>query len=442
PPPPHSTSTVSPDEIEIPKAEGDALFVAQPATEETRRILAEAGAAPNPLGYPAVLLRAENDLTMDATGATTEEETIRVFLKDTEALDRWASRSFPLDPPMIETKVLAARIILPDATACVLNPKKFSNACGGGVCGLTFPKAQAGSVVELSTIQSTRPAYELPMFYREFFLQEDIPTLSRRITLRLPKDKTYATYLKNAQAAPEASETEFSRVLTWKFGPLAAFEPLPDSQPEREIVAWLGLSSVGSWEEFIRWYRHISEGAFEAGPKVQAKAKEITATYPGRMERIRAAFEFVSALRYRFIELGIGGYRPRTPEQVMENLYGDCKDKANLLIALLRSMGIPADFVLINRLDSTDVAFPGWQFNHAIASVPPGEGQPETLWLDTTDTITPFGYLAPGNFGRDALVFRDSDAVFLKVTSASTGPSRTLQRWALNETEPGRWNGT
>ena len=73
---------------------------------------------------------------------------------------------------------------------------------------------------------------------------------------------------------------------------------------------WLGVSSAKSWEEFSDWYRHISEGAFAAGPAVKAKAAEIAARHSARQDRIREAFQFVSALRYAAIEFGIGGIRP------------------------------------------------------------------------------------------------------------------------------------
>ena len=41
-------------------------------------------------------------------------------------------------------------------------------------------------------------------------------------------------------------------------------------------------------------------------------------------------------------EVGIGGYRPHPPQQVMERRWGDCKDKALLLVDLLREAGIEA----------------------------------------------------------------------------------------------------
>jgi len=434
-------STVRAADIEIPKATGKNLFERVEPSDETRAILAEAKAVPNPTGYPAIVLQSDTQVTLDKSGAVDEERKMRIYVSGDEALDQWANWSFRQDPPFYETRILAGRIILPDASSYVVNPTLLQSEAKGGFCGIMFPHGEAGSVIELAVRESNRPSYSLPMFYREFRLQENVPTVSRSLTLRLPKGQSFQTILRNAQAEPEQSGTDQSNVTVWKMKDLPAFEYLPDSPPDREVAAWVGVSSAKSWDEFADWYRHISEGAFDAGPAVKAKAAEIAARQTSRRDRIKEAFEFVSALRYVAIEFGIGGVRPRTPETVLDNRYGDCKDKANLLVALLKEMGIPADFVLINRMDTTVKEFPGWQFNHAIAVVPPGEGQPDELWLDSTDTVTPFGSVAPGNIGREALVFAKDHAKFRMVTLPGNETGLQIETWKLKEEQPGRWTG-
>ncbi len=141
-------------------------------------------------------------------------------------------------------------------------------------------------------------------------------------------------------------------------------------------MAWLGVSSLPSWDDFAAWYRRIANGSDAIDDTVRKTAKDLTATAKTREEKIQRLFEFVSAMRYVAVEMGVQGFRPRTPQQVLSNRFGDCKDKANLLIALLKSSGIEANFVLLNRGGATDVTFPSWQFNHAICLVPATERLP------------------------------------------------------------------
>jgi hypothetical protein len=121
-------------------------------------------------------------------------------------------------------------------------------------------------------------------------------------------------------------------------------------------------------------------------------------------------------VRYVAVEVGVGGYRPSAPQAVLDRRWGDCKDKAFLLIDLLREAGIEAWPVLIlsAERDRVDREFPAPQFNHAIAAVS-AEGldlAPEDpvaggfLFLDATQTTGGLGWLHPGAQDQDALVVR------------------------------------
>jgi hypothetical protein len=107
-------------------------------------------------------------------------------------------------------------------------------------------------------------------------------------------------------------------------------------------------------------------------------------------------------------------------------------------------MNIDARFVLIDRGGQTDVDFPSWQFNHAICFVgkAPDAGQPTDLWLDSTDSITPFGYIAPGDYGREAFVFFKDKAAFRQVAGTGTDISAIHDEWDLAQDAHGSWTGS
>ena len=96
------------------------------------------------------------------------------------------------------------------------------------------------------------------------------------------------------------------------------------------------------------------------------------------------------------LSFGVGRYQPHPAEDVLENEYGDCKDKHTLLATMLKAAGIEAWPALINgerKLD-LDMPSPG-QFNHVITYVP-RSGNPH--WLDTTPEVAPFGLLLVASF--------------------------------------------
>ncbi len=148
------------------------------------------------------------------------------------------------------------------------------------------------------------------------------------------------------------------------------------------------------------------------------KARELTAGAKTDLDKIRAVGRYVQNLQYVSVQIGIGGWRPHAATQVFAKQYGDCKDKANLMRAMLRVVKLEAYPVLIYSGDRTRVreewVSPG-QFNHCIVAVRvPDEVKAASvvshptlgrlLIFDATDPTTPVGDLPDHEQGSFALV--------------------------------------
>jgi tetratricopeptide (TPR) repeat protein len=98
------------------------------------------------------------------------------------------------------------------------------------------------------------------------------------------------------------------------------------------------------------------------------------------------------------------------PAEVIKRHYGDCKDKATLLVAMLRAAGIDADLALLSVGPGRDVKedLPGInRFDHAIVYVPAAAGATtghDAIWIDATAESFAVGYLPYDDEGRNALV--------------------------------------
>ena len=108
-------------------------------------------------------------------------------------------------------------------------------------------------------------------------------------------------------------------------------------------------------------------------------------------------------IRYVGIEVGIGGLQPIRRPMSFKYRYGDCKDKATLLISMLNAVGVRATWVLVDtHRGFVDPALPSRDGNHMIAAIeiPTGYTDPELravvtartgrryLIFDPTDTYT------------------------------------------------------
>jgi len=129
----------------------------------------------------------------------------------------------------------------------------------------------------------------------------------------------------------------------------------------------------------------------------------------------------VQRLQYISIDIGVGkgnGYRPHPAAQVLAKAYGDCKDKANLMRSMLRTLNITSYPIVIYSGDPTHVR-EEWaspiQFNHCIIGIKVGdEIQAATvithpvlgrlLVFDATDEHTTVGDLPDEEQGSFALI--------------------------------------
>jgi len=445
-----SMALLNASDIKVEIRKPNAEWEKQPATPETKALIEAARAVPNPEGFSSLLLEQRLGYRMgdDSTG----EDFImqRIYLARDDGVARWANFLLPQDPPAVTTKLEAARIIQPDGSSTVFNPSKlppatdYSSGMSNALTMVYLPDAHAGCLIEIAYHTRHLLEADLPELSEELPVQMDIPVLKTELQLQIP-DKGHVHFkLRNDSAPPVESTQGGMHLLTWNLKDLPAFEPLPYDPPARDFLVALDISSLDSWDAFAQWYRRLAQGSDIQDATVKAKADELAEDAPTRLNKICKAFEFVSALRYVAIEFGVNGFRPRTPALVLQNRYGDCKDKSNLLIALLADMGIEAQFCLLNRGSDTDISFPSWQFNHAIAYVPkaPDAGQPDDLWLDTTDSTAPFPTLSPGDIGRPALVFDHDSARFLNVATTGDEVTEMTEQWSFRQQTDGSWNGT
>ncbi len=165
---------------------------------------------------------------------------------------------------------------------------------------------------------------------------------------------------------------------------------IPAADLEKTLPPWhrpfphLTLTAFRNWREVEQW----ASAVFNHGPnpETEALAAKLTAKHPDFTERITAAINHVQdQIRYMGMEDGIGSIRPRAPDQVIRQGFGDCKDKSLLLVTLLRAMGIDEAWptLVSNQMRRGLFSMPpaGQLFDHCIVHYKI-DGRP--YWIDPT----------------------------------------------------------
>jgi len=299
-------------------------------------------------------------------------------------------------------------------------------------------EADAGMVFGYQIITEERALFP----HTVWSFQGRLPVLMSRYTLTLPTGwSANGVTFNHAKVEPTVSGTTY----TWELRNLAPIEP-EIASPEvtslapRLAVSYtpaqggagttiMGARSFATWTDVSRWYSELSDPMSAPDDAIALKARELTANAKTELDKIRAIGRYVQEIQYISIQIGVGRFRPHSAAEIFAKRYGDCKDKANLMRAMLRSLKIEAYPVLIFSGDATFVreewASPS-QFNHCIIAVKvsdettaPTVIQHATLGrlliFDATDDNTPVGDLPDHEQNSFALIAAGGDGALVRM---------------------------
>lgn len=380
-----------------------------------------------------VALYSEVSITVDASGRETSLHRIVFRILRPQGIEPASMRQIYFDQ---DTRVKHLRgwgvpadgktVELKDRDAVEVSPFDFELFSDDRLLTLRVPGMHVGDLVAFEWEQQQRPQ----LLQNEWLFQQPYPVLDARYTLQLPAGWEYHTaWIHHADVVPSVSGGQ----TTWELRniPAVDFEP---AMPEWGAVAGRmgltlipaggasGISSPGlTWQQVARWAYHLQASSIQPTPAIQQKVQELTAGKQTQLEKIQALAEFVQhQVRYVAVEIGIGGYQPHPAGTVFSNLYGDCKDKAALLSAMLRVIGVRSWLVIANAdRGATSPKFPSpEEFNHAILAiqVPPDPAANglfavsndatfgKLLFFDPTSELTSFGSLPAPEQGSDVLI--------------------------------------
>jgi transglutaminase-like putative cysteine protease len=246
----------------------------------------------------------------------------------------------------------------------------------------------------------------VPAFPGQFSLTDrvsfNIANDSNKITVRAPKAMPLKWGSVRGYDVSESFDGE-TRVITGFAQNYSPSELEPNTPDILDLSPIMGVSSFPSWEALGAAYWARASSAVSLTPEIQAQADALTKPAPSKpalskLEIVKALYGWVAgSVRYVGVFLGDGGFVPHAANEILANKYGDCKDHATLLIALLNAKGIQAEPVLIsNSFSYQKLPVPSPEmFNHAIVFVPE-----LNTYLDPTSPFAPFGTLPQSDLNK------------------------------------------
>jgi tetratricopeptide (TPR) repeat protein len=248
-----------------------------------------------------------------------------------------------------------------------------------------FPRLSPGDVVELRyRVEDVSLRNEIADYFGEVeYLQSDEPIVSSEYILIAPKTKKLFTYVSPlAGLTKETSESGDQSILRITANDVPPLVPETAMPPWSEVLAHVHISTFKTWDEVGTFYWRLAKDQFDVDDEVRKKVRELTKGLKDDAAKVKAIYRYATELRYVALEFGIEGIRPRRAAQTMARGWGDCKDKATVIVTMLREIGIPATIVLVRTqmrggMESEPASLA--PFDHAIAYVPSLD-----LYLDGT----------------------------------------------------------
>ena len=174
------------------------------------------------------------------------------------------------------------------------------------------------------------------------------------------------------------------------------WEPmLPDYE---HILEWVQLGSVAeTWGEVGKDYLDDINDKLDF-ERVANRARSLVKDETDTRRKIEILSAYVQReIHYKALEFGRRAIIPKTARETMRDRYGDCKDHATLLYALLQAIDIDASLALVNSTEAVNPGLPNLdQFNHMVVHVQLDDRE---LYIDTTDKDSNLTKIPPRGLG-------------------------------------------
>ncbi len=373
--------------------------------------------APTRAKYPdssAVVVRAAQTFTLDRSGDRSEEYFRLLEVFTLTGREKFSDFRIPFNKNEEKVDVLLARTYKGDGTAVDVEAKAINDVTPPALADadmyanvihriLSFPAVDPGSVLAVRFEKKKQNAGNIEGVV---FFQFDEPLVKKNLRIVIPGDKVLKYKIIGLKAELKEEISEDLKAYSLEAADSPQIKPEEWMPPVSELADRIVFSTYADWPEACREFRKSFYGAAVPSAEIQRLTDGIVRGSANDQERIRKIFLFVvREIRSVRFDFGEGGFEVNPAATVLENRYGDWKDKSGLLVAMLKAAGLASYPVLVNsRAVPPQEDVPTLkQFDAVLVAVPRQEAG-EPIFLDPFAEDSLFGYFQDGRGSRGLAV--------------------------------------
>jgi tetratricopeptide (TPR) repeat protein/transglutaminase-like putative cysteine protease len=378
-------------------------------------------------GEDAVALADVTAVKVHRSGLASRFQQLVIRVQTPRGVESERTQWISYSPDRQDMKILKARVLRPDGSIIDSHTESERSLSDTGsrlyydarARSVSFPTLAPGDVLELAwRLDDTANDNLLSDYFGDVAaIQAEIPKVNYAYVLQAPPGRPlYASSPASVKLdAKEESLPDGSVLRRWTARNVPKLIGEPGMPGRSELAASLHVSTYKDWDSVGRYYWGLVRDQLTPTEEIQAASREILAGVKkgDELAAIRAIYGFVvSRTRYVGLEFGIHGFKPYKVDKVLARRFGDCKDKASLMHALLSAAGIDSRLVLLRmrrqgKIDPWPASLA--IFDHAILYVPKYD-----LWLDGTAELHGSRELPAEDRGAQVLVVEPSGGSVLR----------------------------
>ncbi len=381
----------------------------------------------------------------DETGAYEQYgHTFTKILTD-EGRDSNSSASFIFNRRYATVEIVMARVIKADGTEIMVGDDLITEGTPPQVSAMNifesdfreksvvFPGLEVGDCVEYVVHEIYKPLIENG-FNGIYFMQYTEPILRSTVTIIGPSDLPLRYLVKDGEAEFTESTDGDVTTYSWRASSPDVIERELAMAPPRQFATRLIVSTMQTWEETSRYVWEMFDEKCVVEESISDLVAELTEGLTTEEEKITAIYYWIlENVRYLGIAMDRGVFlEPHFASYTLEKEYGICRDKATLMITMLREIGVPAWIVAVNPSHRMDTEIPTIYFEHGIVAIKDENG--DYFYIDPT--LEENRDLFPGYVGdRHVLVATEEgdDLIQVPHVPASANQGSITDRSVLDE---------
>lgn len=282
---------------------------------------------------------------------------------------------------------------------------------------ISFSGIAPGVTIELrlKRISKAPEEDEEKFIWGTALFQGEEPIAHKELSLTVPSDIPITYKIQNEGIGFEKSEADGFVTYRWDEDNSPQIIPEPFMPDFVKVAPRLIYTSATSWDQVGKWMSDKFFSHVQTDGDIAKKAKELTKKASTPDEKVKAISLYVindiRDVGEGTMPLGLAGYEPNDASDVLSNKYGDWRDKAVLLVSLLKAAGIDGFPVFVNSKSAVLAENqPSLrQFDQIYVYVDNYNGQP--LWINPFADHCYFGYFPLGQRSKALLVRTDSSQI-------------------------------